>query len=157
MKFQKNLWSCGPASIVNALRALGKKVSELKVRGYSSTDQDDGTNENGMVEAIRCLGFSASEFQSSDKEAMRSWIMTQVGDGKPVIVCVNEWDHWVTIVGLLGDSFVVVDSTNTKQNKSENGCHVWSKRYLLTALWNSDDSKLEEGDERMYGIAVGKK
>ena len=37
MKFQKYEWSCGPASVVNALRCFGIKVAESKVTPIAGT------------------------------------------------------------------------------------------------------------------------
>ena len=43
--------------------------------------------------------------------------------------------HWVSIVGMLGDRWVVVDSDNSRRNKAENGCFVMSPEDLQSLTY----------------------
>ena len=148
MKFQQSTYTCGPASIRNALRALGKKVSELKVRQYSSTTKEDGTNPECMCNAIAGLGYVARDFSTYNSAEAINWLTGALANSQPIILSVDDEEHWIVSIGRIGDRFILIDSTRTKANKAENGVHVVSKRQLLKR-WKS---KAKE----FYGIAVSK-
>jgi ABC-type bacteriocin/lantibiotic exporter with double-glycine peptidase domain len=166
MKYQKDTWTCGAAAVVNALRCHGRKVSEYKVRGLAGTVPDvrdssgkllehGGTDHNGMVEAIRELGYSATEYFSMSEEDSWEWLHGQLIHGHPVILCVEAWMHWVVCAGTLGDRVVIINSSNFKNNQAENGVHVWDKDKLVEQWYNARKSCTE--DHRLYAIAVRKK
>ncbi len=134
MKYQKNTYSCGAACVVNALRCFGEKVSERKVRTFSGTTSEQGTNEYGIMAALTGLGHSGARYEVEDKEA--AW--NKVTKNFPFITCVMNSQHWVTVVGVVDDRVIVVDSTNTLLNKSENGVHIVAKREFLRSWRNKD-------------------
>lgn len=155
MKYQKKPWSCGSAVVVNTARCFGVKVSEYKVWGLAGTTQESGTQEDGIIHALRELGFSVTEYSSSDKVVAWSWLMFQLGEGHVVVLCSEAWEHWILVCGRLGtDKVVVVDSANFKVNKKENGVHILTKRQIMRRWWNA--RKSIEGEPRLYGISVYK-
>ncbi len=140
---------------MNALRALGVRVSEQRVARYSETTQKFGTSERGIIDALRAVDATAIEFHSSDRNEAYRWLQATLTSGKPVILCVENWEHWIVAIGTLGDRIVIVDSANFKRNVAENGCHVWSKRHLLHQWWNDRVSIDDDTEHRLYGIEVG--
>lgn len=157
MRYQEKTWSCGAACIVNAIRSLGKKVQERTVRALAETSEAYGTNQYGMIFAIRELGYTACEFATDDRQAAWNWLRGALLAGKSVIICTEEWLHWVTVVGILGDRVVVIDPANFKVNKRENGVKIWKKNTLLKQWKYSRPEVPEEGDKRIYAISVGEK
>lgn len=150
MRYQARDGACGAASVVNALRALGWKVSEGRVRKIAGTTPQAGTDEHGIYEAVRQLGYSAVPFTTEDRKAAAAVVHSNVLAGRPCILCVDNYGHWVAIVGVVGDRFLLVDPTNTQRNSQENGCHSVSKAELLKRWRNREDGIY-------FSIVVGKK
>lgn len=149
MRFQSLAWSCGPASIVNAARAFGKRVSEARVRKLAGTTRD-GTDEAGLISAMRSLGYTASSHWSADQTAAWSFVRANVLDGKPCLLCIDSWGHWVTVIGIVGDRVLLSDPANTQKNVKENGLHSLSRRDLLKR-WRCPNQ-----ESPFYAIAVGR-
>lgn len=147
MKLQRTPYSCGPVSIVNALRARGKKVSERVVRAHTGTTKKDGTTEHGIKNALERLGCTPQDFRAS-KTAAFNVLRSYVVDGCPVILSVEEGRHWVTAIGVVGKRVLIFDSWKSKSNLAENGVWVMDEKQLMK-WWLP-----EEGLEKYYGIIV---
>lgn len=143
-------WSCGPAAVVNAVQALGKRVTEGRVRSLAGTTEETGTDEDGLIVAVRGLGLTATAHHSSHSADAWSFIRANAMDGRPCLICVDSWGHWVTVIGTVGDRIVVFDPANTKKNAKENGISVLSRTQLLRR-WRCPNEQ-----EPLYAIAVGK-
>lgn len=152
MRYQEKWYSCGPGSIVNALRAQGVRVDERRIRPMANCEQDCGTDEDGVIAAIRALGHSASTFQDKSRNNAWRWLRGALSQGNAVIISVYFWRHWVTCVGLLGDRVIVIDPEQTKKNMKENGVHILSKDTFM-AQWRSS---WKASDNIYYGICVSK-
>lgn len=150
MRYQDLDFSCGPAALVNAIRVFGRRVAERRVRALAGCSED-GTDEFELIEATRSLGYTATSHWSADQSAAWAFVRSNAMDGKPCMLCMDSWGHWVTIVGIIGDHVLLVDSTDTKKNRSENGIYPLSRRDLLKR-W-----RCPREDEPFYAIAVGRK
>jgi ABC-type bacteriocin/lantibiotic exporter with double-glycine peptidase domain len=153
MKWQSKPWKCGPAAVRNALRAFGVKVSEDVLSKMCGTT-DQGTDEYGIMDAVRGQGFVATEYRSGSKKNAWHWLHGTLGHGEVVILCTQAWEHWVVAIGTSGkDRIIIIDSSNFKYNVSENGTHVWKKSWLMYQWWNARKSVPDE-EPRLYAIAV---
>lgn len=141
MRYQKDPYSCGAAAVVNALRCLGKKTPERIVRAYSNTTPEKGTDEHGIIAALRNFGFDGESFETEKTSEAVTTLTLNIRRGQPVIICTQNLQHWVTVVGMIGDRFAVADPANTKKNKEENGVHIWSVKQLARN-WQSRNGKL---------------
>lgn len=151
MKYQRHPWTCGPAAIVNAARAHGRRVSERSVAVLCETTEEDGTTETGIRAGITGLGFGCEEYEGVKRSEAWFWLESQLLIKKsPVICCVQEWSHWVAVIGKAGDRIIYVDSANTIRNMGENGVHVASKRDFLKK-WGCRDGS------GFYGISMIKR
>jgi len=150
MRYQQLGWSCGPAAAVNAARTLGKKISEARFRKLAGTTKEFGTDEIGLIESLRGLSLTATAHWSGDKNAAWAFVRSNVMDGHPCLLCIDNWGHWVTVIGIVGDRVIVVDPTSALSNQKENGIHSLSRKELLKR-WRH---KMEQ--EPFYAIAVGK-
>jgi ABC-type bacteriocin/lantibiotic exporter with double-glycine peptidase domain len=149
MRYQEKSWSCGAASLANACRALGKRVSERRMRALCGTTEN-GTDETELIQAARALGLTATEFKGSDKGAAWAYVRAQLLEGRPSLLCVEQWQHWITAIGIVGDKVIVVDPANTVRNTAENG--VWTmNRNELGKTWRSRDPQ-----EPFYVLTIGK-
>ncbi len=142
-------WSCGPAALVNAARTIGVRVAEGRARALAGTTED-GTDEHELILAARGIGLTATPHHSKDQAAAWAFIRANVMDGRPCLICIDQWTHWVTIVGIVGDRVLLADPANTKKNQSENGLHSLSRTDLLRR-WRCPNEL-----EPFYAIAVGK-
>ena len=113
---QERGWSCGPAAVVNALGALGHRVSEDIVRELADTNSVDGTDEAGLLEALEQLGFQAETVWTSDTEGAWNRLVRHLVAGHPALLCVDEWDHWVTVVATDGGTVTVFDPAKEQED-----------------------------------------
>lgn len=149
VRYQAVPWSCGPASIVNGCRALGAKASERSVRAACGTTKD-GTDDHQMIAGIREIGMTATAHSSKDMADAWAFIRSNAMEGRPSVICIDQWKHWVTVIGTIGGSVIIVDPSNVKANKAENGIHVLS-RTKLARRWRCPNEDLP-----FYAIAMGK-
>ncbi len=130
MKFQTTPYSCGPAAIVNALRCLGIKAKEKEVRKAAGTTPKHGTDSAGILAAVNLWAQGVS-FDTVGFDNALAWAM----DEYPVIICVNGWDHWATVIGTTyGGNYIVADPSTGRRNRSENGIRICT-RDQLKKLW----------------------
>lgn len=149
MRYQQRAWSCGPAALVNAARAIGVRISEGRARKLAGTTED-GTDETELIQAVRAVGLTATPHHSKDQPAAWAFVRSNVLEGRPCLICIDQWTHWVTVVGIVGDRVLVADPANTVKNKGENGILSLS-RTDLDRRWRCPNEQ-----EPFYAIAVGK-
>lgn len=153
IRFQTLPYSCGPASVVNALLAVGVKIggrqaAERQVRTAACCDES-GTGHTGVIAALRAYGLSVHEFEDKSRSRAWTWLHGSLNCGRPVILATDKWQHWVTACGTLGDRVVVVDATNSTWNVRENGTHLMPRLSLLRR-WRG------AGEGMYYGISAGR-
>lgn len=155
MRYQKDPYSCGAAAVVNALRCFGKNVSERAVRAFSSTTPEKGTDEHGIIAALRGLGFNGETMEKASFEEAWGELESNIDEGYPVILCTWSMQHWVTVVGRFGCDpgngirLVIADPSNSDRNTTENGVKIVTKKQLKKS-WRSRDGKY-------YGIVCCRK
>lgn len=151
MRYQMKPYSCGAAAVVNALRCLGKNISEKNVRKLAFTTEEKGTDEHGIISSLRQLGRDGTAFEFEKFDEAFSELESWIDEGYPVIICTWSMQHWVTVVGKMGRSpgngvsFIVVDPSNSERNTRENGVKVMTKKQLKVS-WKSREKKF-------FGIA----
>lgn len=149
MRFQQREWSCGPASVVNACLALGLRVSESRVRTLSSCTQE-GADEQQLIVAIRSLGLTATEYRGTDMSAAWAFVRSNLIDGKPCLLCIDQWKHWACAIAGIGQTLVVFDPQRTRKNLAEGGIVPMTRR-VLNRRW-----KCRNESEPFYAIAIGR-
>lgn len=150
VRYQKTSYSCGATAVMNALRSLGKRVSERRISSLAGTEPEKGTTEDGVLVSIRELGFVAMRYETDDKVAAWAWMSESLKSSRPIILCISNWQHWVTAIGMLGDRVIIVDPTNAMTNKRENGVVVLSKRELIRKWMHSQKGGF-------FGISIGRR
>lgn len=144
MKFQKDSYSCGVFAVMNAAKCLGIDLKRRAITKYSKTSKENGTSEKGILRALDGNGMVGEEFSFSknDKE-MAFEVLDNVLVGpcvNPVILSVDNDNHWCTLIGKLGNKYILFDSDRSKYNKEENGVHVLSVDEL-EGYWRSINNK----------------
>lgn len=150
MRYQSSEFTCGPAALGNAARALGMTISERRIVSLSGCTPELGTDEHGLIIAARELGLKATPHWTADRNAAWAFVRAAALDGRPCILCTNNWGHWVTIIGMLGDKVILDDPSNSAKNVNENGTHVLTRKQLLKR-W-----KHRHEEEPFYAIAIGR-
>jgi len=151
MRYQELEVSCGAASLVNAFRALGRKISEARIRKAAGTDYW-GTAEEGIVTAATNFGFNAEIISINSKQSAWRIFKSALVEGSPIIVPVDFGAHWVTCIGLIGDSVIVADPYQWASNIKENGIQVFTKDRLMTRI----RSHRKAENTSYYGIIISK-
>jgi ABC-type bacteriocin/lantibiotic exporter with double-glycine peptidase domain len=113
MRFQSNRSACGPAALHNALASLGIDRSEdelIKLAGQTP----NGTNATGLIRAAKSIPGADPRpvrWKDEDEAGIALWYYISER-GRPLILCVDAFDHWVACTGHLGTRFAVIDSAD---------------------------------------------
>lgn len=123
MRFQSNQSSCGPAALRNALLCHGIIRSEDELAALSGMTPEDGTSARGLAKALAAVAkehpriVNTSISESRDDVALLK-VYFSIQQGHPVILCVDQMEHWVTAFGIMGSNvFHVADSADNEMVK----------------------------------------
>lgn len=107
---QPNSWQCGPFALKHGLFAHGIFVHEDTLTEAAGSTPELGTDERQLSRAARELGcvllMERHHVAPLARRALHRLLAAQV----PVLLCVDQWDHWVTAVGADASQVVVLDS-----------------------------------------------
>lgn len=106
---QPNAWLCGPFALKHALLALGVSAEERHLAALAGTDQT-GTDETELARAARHFGCTLGFVRLREPEPARRDLVRFLAAGVPVLLCIEQWDHWVVAVHEDDGTFVVLDS-----------------------------------------------
>lgn len=139
MRYQSKKFTCGPAAICNAMLVYGEYYQEDDLTKECKTTPLQGTSEAGVIAGIKFTGRQVEVHKGRDSLTSVMWVDTSIRLGTPVILCVDKWGHWVTVIGAVGDKYLVADSANDRLILPYTSLE-------LVDRWNYDS--------RYYGIAV---
>src|SRR5579872_2862612 len=108
---QNNRWQCGPFALKHALAIVGHFVDEGSITRAAKTTKE-GTDEKMLRRAAERFDSRLIEIRRFTEAAAFKALKAALLAGKPCMICINQWGHWVTIVGFDAKSerFVVIDS-----------------------------------------------
>ena len=110
---QPDAYSCGPTCVANALYLLGNgEIPVAKIKRACGTRWWNGTDETGLRRGLRKLGYYGVQqtwLHKSDGRAALAWVREQHARGRPVILCVDNFDHWVLAGGSTEKQFFIQD------------------------------------------------
>lgn len=106
---QPNSYECGPFALKHALAVVGEFTDERALAARAGTTAE-GTDEVQLARAAMRHACVLPTIRATDPDGARSTLEHQLGDGHPVLACVDEWQHWLVIAAQEGDRFVVLDS-----------------------------------------------
>ncbi len=107
---QQTGYECGPYALKHALGALGVFVSERHIARIAGTDQR-GTDEVRLASAASRFGADLVVERMSEPGHARRALMASLAAQRPVLLCVDNWEHWVTAVGADARHVVLFDSS----------------------------------------------
>lgn len=153
MNYQSKEYYCGPAAIQNALEVHNVRVAQEKLALEGATTEEHGTPEEGMKRIILSEGFEPDEYSTDLSVSAWGWLWNSLLMGRPVVLCVDRWEHWVTAIGICGKKILVFDPARTEYNKRRNGVRSVSREKLMHR-WEA--AKRVRGSlDRFYGIGIG--
>lgn len=106
---QPNRWLCGPFALKHGLLTLGIVASETELARVAGTDRT-GTDETELARAAAAFGCEFPLHRHEDPETARGDLRAYLRDGIPVLLCIMQWSHWVTVVKEERDQFILLDS-----------------------------------------------
>jgi ABC-type bacteriocin/lantibiotic exporter with double-glycine peptidase domain len=140
MKHQRKSFWCGIASIANALECLGIKKTQREIARLCDVNPAAGTDETEMKRALLACGITEIDeacWTALGPALAGLHVWAAAG---PVILCVDNDEHWVTVIGKCSASFVVFDPSRN------HGVEVY-KPLELAARWGNIDGQY-------YGLAL---
>lgn len=110
---QPGKWECGPFALKHALLMRGVLASEREIGRVAGTTPE-GTDETQLARAAACYGFELPTIRRLEADAARAELIRFLRRGISCLLCVNEWDHWVTVVHEERGEFIVLDSERSQ-------------------------------------------
>jgi len=107
---QPNLWQCGPFALKHALVMLGILADENKITEIAGTRWWYGSDEFQLAKAAHRFNCDLRFIRRFEPEKARQELISYLRRGIPVLLCVQEWSHWVTAVKEEKGRFIILDS-----------------------------------------------
>jgi hypothetical protein len=138
--------NCGQYALLNALLLLGIPISvkdahkKTKVTRLKALWQ--GTEPEKIIRGIKKYGCRAEPFTCNDEKKLKVKIDTYLEAGIPLIVCVEDWEHYALLARRINKKYYWIDSADSDI--------IGHSSWVEIAEWleSSDD------DEKYYCIAV---
>ena len=144
---QPNLWQCGPFALKHALIVLGIFADERTITRLAHSRSKDGTNEEQIKRAARHYECNVPMIRRHDAEIARKELTDYLRRGIPTLLCINDWNHWITVVKAEDGRFILLDS----QEKAVLTILTWNE---LRVRWlhREQDQYDKKHWERIYDI-----
>lgn len=107
---QPNKWQCGPFALKHALIMLGKIVNENEVSKIAGTHWWAGTDEIKLSRAAKAYDCEMSMIRRKSSLRAKRELLLALKKGYPCLLCVDSWNHWITVVGAEKGNFILIDS-----------------------------------------------
>lgn len=153
MRYQKTPYFCGPAAVQNGLFMLGAKVSQDRLALAGGTTELDGTNEEGIKRMLLSQGRGYDEIARDDDRLAWGALYGALLMGRPVVLCMDQWSHWVVAIGILGQRVVLFDPARYRHNTDRLGTFTLPRDRLLKR-WKAGH-RMARDQPAYYGIVIG--
>jgi ABC-type bacteriocin/lantibiotic exporter with double-glycine peptidase domain len=107
---QLDSYSCGAQSVYMILSYYDKDKTLNEIKESLNTTESDGTDTKQI---LNYLVDNKLEVQINEKGAISS-IQNAIDNGYPVLITVDDGDHWVVVYGYSNDGIFVVDSSRSR-------------------------------------------
>jgi len=102
--------SCGAQSVYMILSYYNRDKTLNEIKESLNTTETDGTDTKQILNYLISNGL---EVHINDKGAISS-IQAAIGDGFPVLITVDDGDHWAVVYGYSNDGIFVLDSSRSR-------------------------------------------
>jgi hypothetical protein len=120
---QPNLWQCGPFALKHALIVLGIFADEKTITRIAHSRSKSGTDEEQIARAAKHYDCEVPLIRRHDPEIARKELVRYLRRGIPALLCINDWNHWITVVKAEDGRFILLDS----QDKAVLTILTWSE------------------------------
>ena len=107
---QLNNWSCGPMALRYCLMAYGLDVDPRSIARLARSTRA-GTGQYSMQAAAFKLGFDLRFTDALTAKDAKLLIDSSLALGRPVVLSVDKWQHWVACLGHTRAGYLVMDSS----------------------------------------------
>lgn len=153
MRYQTTDYNCGPAALQNACKVLRHSVTQDRLADIAGTTEAEGTDEHGIQRAVLAQGLGFDVVEESQAATAWSKVMWHLLMGRPLVLSVDRWGHWVTAVGFCGGHVLVAEPARYPYVVRENGILVMNKERLLKR-WRAA-RRVAGKAPPYYGLAIG--
>ena len=133
MRYQSRKSSCGPASLANALEALGIERTEDELGTLSKQDAN-GTSSINLRKAAEAIGVEVVSIIEQREESAGWALSAFLRSGHSAVIVVDSDTHWIAVVGMLGDRFIVADA-------ADNDLLLYYSLGELLSRWKNQNGK----------------
>jgi ABC-type bacteriocin/lantibiotic exporter with double-glycine peptidase domain len=114
MRMQDTAANCGPASVSNALQALGVSRTQAECEQLCKTSGTDGTSARNIIKALQSLGCAGLVLKEKRELVALTLLWHWLRKGRPAVLCVDDASHWVAAVGVIGERVLVADPADNE-------------------------------------------
>lgn len=108
---QPNKWQCGPFALKHGLIMLGRFVNEKDVADLAGSTTWGGTDEVKLGKAARTYECEMRMIRRNNPLHAKRELLLTLKRGRPALLCVDKWGHWITVVGAEKGRFIYLDSS----------------------------------------------
>ncbi len=117
MRLQDSQANCGPFALKNALEAIGIQRSAEELEKACGTSATNGTPTRGILRAASKIeGCYPVVLREAKRDVALLKLEHAIRRGRPAVIAwcsQSPGDHWVAVVGVLGERFLVADAANS--------------------------------------------
>ena len=129
MFIQTNSFGCGSFATMNAIEALGGTSTFEEIKKLAGTSYKAGTTRKGIIHALQAKGYKATPYRTNNPDLAWRWAKRWCASN-PMVVLVDNWEHWTCLSGSIGDKIIMVDASPNLDN-GHNGVFPYDKIGLL--------------------------
>lgn len=107
---QPNHFTCGPFALKHALVTLGRLADEQTISSVAHPHWWSGTDEVKLAKAARHFDCDLPMIRRTSPRTAQEALIRYVDQRLPVLLCVDDWGHWITVVRHEHKRFVLLDS-----------------------------------------------
>ena len=115
---QRDPGTCGQRSLIHALLLLNHPISEQQAFIACGVTRKlvnvEGTDEKELIRAIKHFGYRHSILNTRNRRIAKQFLNSHLGSGHPIIISVEEEDHWAVLARMDGAKYVWIDSTDDR-------------------------------------------
>lgn len=108
MRRQRADHDCGPTALANALERFGIRRGLATVAKLCGTTLE-GSDETDLMRGALALACGVDEHAGDGERESRAWLASTLAAGRPALLCIDRWGHWVTAIGACGADVVIYD------------------------------------------------
>ncbi len=107
---QPNNWQCGPFALKHGLIMLGRIVDEKKISRIAGANWWNGADDIKLGHAAKAYHCELKLIRRKTALRAKRELLAALRRGHPALLCVDQWSHWIAVVGAERNKFVLIDS-----------------------------------------------